>query len=175
MWRTWSPHRDFFSSFLPSFLHACTHGPSSPNCCAPPSPRLTVVPHPPLVVCRYEVQDLRVIDILPQMVALSESYFQVYELKRGAGGGGDAGAGGQVSAPGVPGRVPAPSGQAVPEPSGRAEAGVGAGSGAGHGQGRLAPPPGPPPAAAVSQMQAHMDLPLAPPTQPPPASTANGE
>uniref|UniRef100_A0A7S0R5S7 Ubiquitinyl hydrolase 1 n=1 Tax=Chlamydomonas leiostraca TaxID=1034604 RepID=A0A7S0R5S7_9CHLO len=29
----------------------------------------------------YEVQDLRVIDILPQMVALSEAYFQVYELK----------------------------------------------------------------------------------------------
>ena len=28
-----------------------------------------------------EVQDLRVIDILPQMVALSESYFQVYERK----------------------------------------------------------------------------------------------
>ncbi|KAG1659564.1 hypothetical protein FOA52_011920 [Chlamydomonas sp. UWO 241] len=32
----------------------------------------------------YEVQDLSVTDILPQMVALSESYFQVYELK-GAG------------------------------------------------------------------------------------------
>eukprot|EP00798_Chlamydomonas_sp_ICE-L_P031404 gene31404-6570_t len=33
----------------------------------------------------YEVQDLRVIDILPQMVALSESYFQVYEQRaRGA-------------------------------------------------------------------------------------------
>ena len=30
---------------------------------------------------RYEVQDLRVTDILPQMVALSESFFQVYELK----------------------------------------------------------------------------------------------
>mmetsp|Transcript_8659 Transcript_8659/g.14930 ORF Transcript_8659/g.14930 Transcript_8659/m.14930 type:complete len:501 (+) Transcript_8659:1-1503(+) len=29
----------------------------------------------------YEVQDLRVIDILPQMVALSESYFQVYRLR----------------------------------------------------------------------------------------------
>lgn len=29
----------------------------------------------------YEVQDLRVVDILPQMVALSESYLQVYELK----------------------------------------------------------------------------------------------
>ena len=29
----------------------------------------------------YEVQDLRVVDILPQMVALSESFFQVYELK----------------------------------------------------------------------------------------------
>ncbi|GAX85297.1 hypothetical protein CEUSTIGMA_g12714.t1 [Chlamydomonas eustigma] len=30
----------------------------------------------------YEVQDLRVVDILPQMVALSESFFQVYELKQ---------------------------------------------------------------------------------------------
>ncbi|KAK9822309.1 hypothetical protein WJX74_006032 [Apatococcus lobatus] len=30
----------------------------------------------------YEVQDLRVIDILPQMVALSETCMQVYELKR---------------------------------------------------------------------------------------------
>lgn len=29
----------------------------------------------------YEVQDLVVTDILPQMVALSETYFQVYELK----------------------------------------------------------------------------------------------
>lgn len=29
----------------------------------------------------YEVQDLRVTDILPQMVALSETYMQVYELK----------------------------------------------------------------------------------------------
>mmetsp|Transcript_4482 Transcript_4482/g.9640 ORF Transcript_4482/g.9640 Transcript_4482/m.9640 type:complete len:537 (-) Transcript_4482:876-2486(-) len=33
----------------------------------------------------YEVQDLRVVDILPQMVALSESYFQVYELKPATG------------------------------------------------------------------------------------------
>lgn len=30
----------------------------------------------------YEVQDLRVTDILPQMVALSESYWQLYELQR---------------------------------------------------------------------------------------------
>jgi U4/U6.U5 tri-snRNP-associated protein 2 len=30
----------------------------------------------------YEVQDLRVSDVLPQMVALSETYLQVYELKR---------------------------------------------------------------------------------------------
>jgi U4/U6.U5 tri-snRNP-associated protein 2 len=30
----------------------------------------------------YEVQDLRVTDILPQMVALSETYMQVYELKQ---------------------------------------------------------------------------------------------
>ncbi len=29
----------------------------------------------------YEVQDLRVTDILPQMVALSESYMQLYELQ----------------------------------------------------------------------------------------------
>lgn len=34
----------------------------------------------------YEVQDLRVIDILPQMVALSEAYLQVYELKTGTAG-----------------------------------------------------------------------------------------
>ncbi len=30
----------------------------------------------------YEVQDLRVTDILPQMVALSESYWQLYELQQ---------------------------------------------------------------------------------------------
>jgi U4/U6.U5 tri-snRNP-associated protein 2 len=30
----------------------------------------------------YEVQDLRVTDVLPQMVALSETYLQVYELKQ---------------------------------------------------------------------------------------------
>ncbi|KAK9811833.1 hypothetical protein WJX72_010978 [[Myrmecia] bisecta] len=30
----------------------------------------------------YEVQDLRVVEILPQMVALSETYMQVYELKK---------------------------------------------------------------------------------------------
>ena len=29
----------------------------------------------------YEVQDLRVIDYLPQMVVLSETYMQVWELK----------------------------------------------------------------------------------------------
>ena len=29
----------------------------------------------------YEVQDLRITDILPQMVALSETYMQVYERK----------------------------------------------------------------------------------------------
>lgn len=29
----------------------------------------------------YEVQDLRVTEVLPQMVALSETYLQVYELK----------------------------------------------------------------------------------------------
>lgn len=32
----------------------------------------------------YDVQDLVVVDILPQMVALSEAYFQVYELKTAA-------------------------------------------------------------------------------------------
>ena len=30
----------------------------------------------------YEAQDLRVADILPQMVALSETYMQVYELQQ---------------------------------------------------------------------------------------------
>ena len=30
----------------------------------------------------YEAQDLRVVDILPQMVALSETYMQVYELQQ---------------------------------------------------------------------------------------------
>ena len=29
----------------------------------------------------YEVENLRVVDILPQVVALSETYMQVYELK----------------------------------------------------------------------------------------------
>lgn len=29
----------------------------------------------------YEVHDLRVTEVLPQMVALSETYLQVYELK----------------------------------------------------------------------------------------------
>ena len=29
----------------------------------------------------YEVQDLRVTDILPQMVALSESYMQLWSLR----------------------------------------------------------------------------------------------
>lgn len=30
----------------------------------------------------YEVENLRVVDILPQVVALSETYMQVYQLKR---------------------------------------------------------------------------------------------
>ena len=50
----------------------------------PPHPfPLTITLSNPLPPCpfRYEVQDLRVVDILPQMVALSESFFQVYELK----------------------------------------------------------------------------------------------
>ena len=29
----------------------------------------------------YDVQDLRVTDVLPQMVALSETYIQLYELR----------------------------------------------------------------------------------------------
>ena len=29
----------------------------------------------------YDVQDLRVTDVLPQMVALSETYLQLYELR----------------------------------------------------------------------------------------------
>ena len=29
----------------------------------------------------YDVQDLRVTDVLPQMVALSETYLQMYELR----------------------------------------------------------------------------------------------
>lgn len=33
----------------------------------------------------YEVQDLRVTEVLPQMVALSETYLQVYELQQGQG------------------------------------------------------------------------------------------
>ena len=32
----------------------------------------------------YEVENLRVVDILPQVVALSETYMQVYELKKQA-------------------------------------------------------------------------------------------
>ncbi|KAI8475879.1 MAG: ubiquitin-specific protease 39 [Monoraphidium minutum] len=47
----------------------------------------------------YEVQDLVVTDILPQMVALSETYFQVYELKAAAGGKAAA-AGGAAAAAG---------------------------------------------------------------------------
>jgi U4/U6.U5 tri-snRNP-associated protein 2 len=31
----------------------------------------------------YEVENLRVVDILPQVVALSETYMQVYQLKDG--------------------------------------------------------------------------------------------
>ena len=41
----------------------------------------------------YEVADLRVGEVLPQMVALSEAYMQVYELKAaaaGAAGGAEA-------------------------------------------------------------------------------------
>ena len=33
----------------------------------------------------YELQDLRVSEVLPQMVALSEAYLQVYELKQQQG------------------------------------------------------------------------------------------
>ena len=57
--------------------------PSSPHprtaCCA-------LHPHPSFAHSQvegqwYEVQDLRVTEVLPQMVALSETYLQVYELK----------------------------------------------------------------------------------------------
>lgn len=30
-------------------------------------------------LCRYELEDLHVVDVLPQMVALSETYVQVYQ------------------------------------------------------------------------------------------------
>ena len=33
------------------------------------------------MVRRYEVQDLRVIEYLPQMVVLSETYWQVWQLQ----------------------------------------------------------------------------------------------
>lgn len=35
-----------------------------------------------MLMCRYEVDDLRVTDILSQMVVLSETYMQIYELKK---------------------------------------------------------------------------------------------
>lgn len=31
----------------------------------------------------YEVQDLRVVEVLPQIVSLSETYMQIYELRKG--------------------------------------------------------------------------------------------
>jgi U4/U6.U5 tri-snRNP-associated protein 2 len=37
----------------------------------------------------YEVQDLSVVEVLPQMVALSEAYLQVYERKKEAAAGGN--------------------------------------------------------------------------------------
>ena len=40
----------------------------------------------------YEVADLAVTDVLPQVVALSEAYLQVYERAREGGGGGGGGA-----------------------------------------------------------------------------------
>ena len=33
-------------------------------------------------VCRYEMQDLHVTETLPQMVALSETYMQIYEQQQ---------------------------------------------------------------------------------------------
>lgn len=36
-----------------------------------------------LLVCfRYEMQDLHVTSILPQMITLTEAYIQIYELKQ---------------------------------------------------------------------------------------------
>ncbi len=65
------------------------------------------------------MQDLTLSDILPQMVALSEAYFQVYEMKEG---------GIQASVP-LPAPAPAPApapeaeleAAAVPEPVAVAE------------------------------------------------------
>ena len=34
------------------------------------------------MVCRYEMQDLHVNETLPQMVALSETYMQIYEQQQ---------------------------------------------------------------------------------------------
>ena len=48
----------------------------------------------------YEVQDLRVTEVLPQMVALSETYMQVYELRQGSSSGEEAAAGQQQAAAG---------------------------------------------------------------------------
>lgn len=36
-----------------------------------------------LLWVRYEMQDLHVADTLPQMVALSEAYMQIYEQQQG--------------------------------------------------------------------------------------------
>ena len=37
------------------------------------------------VATRYEMQDLHVAETLPQMVALSETYIQIYEQQQGGG------------------------------------------------------------------------------------------
>ena len=58
------------------------------------------------------MQDLNVGDILPQMVALSEAYFQVYEMKEG---------GVQAAAP-LPAPQPEPAPAPEPEPEPEAEA-----------------------------------------------------
>ena len=48
---------------------------------SPPPPSTAVLQCVQVEDQWYEVQDLRVGEVLPQMVALSETYLQVYELK----------------------------------------------------------------------------------------------
>ena len=65
---------------LPGCVHLLAATSTSPKSRSKPSLRF----HPAQVEdVWYEVQDLRVTEVLPQMVALSETYIQVYELKQG--------------------------------------------------------------------------------------------
>ena len=70
-----------------------------PSPCSIPSPRLALLP-PPLLpftsiifinhaprhhvtpIFRYEVQDLHIQEVLPQMVAISEAYIQVFKRQQ---------------------------------------------------------------------------------------------